>query len=46
MQREVSVNSADETDKKMSQAAERAAGGSQEQSRGLLSRLMRKLTGK
>ena len=30
----------------MSQAAERAAGGSKEQPRGLLSRLMRKLTGK
>ncbi len=46
VQQQVSVNSADETDKNMSQAAERAAGGSKEQPRGLLSRLMRKLTGK
>ena len=46
IQRQVSINSADETDKDMSRAAERAAGGSKEQPRGLLSRLMRKLTGK
>ncbi|WP_373765854.1 hypothetical protein, partial [Jeotgalibaca porci] len=46
MQNKISVNSADETDKNMSQAAERAVSGSKEQPRGLLSRLMRKLTGK
>lgn len=42
----MSVDSANVTDNKMSQAAERAAGGNQEQPRGLLNRLMRKLSGK
>lgn len=42
----MNVNSDDVTDKKMSSDAERVAGGSKEQPRGLLNRLMRKLTGK